>query len=197
MTFPNPETVVKHVIRLMGGHEEARQKFDADFRYITTCWEQDTTTIGRILASHLFVEHFLTEYVQAKNPQLGSLAEAHISFSQKVALVGTGEPGTDYLLPGIRRLNKIRNRIAHTLRAEVTEDDANAFLQIELFQSLRTELARTSSTPSVPSTDPIIVLEDFAKHAGSSLHASIAPFADIWAKAFRAAEEDLLDAQTP
>jgi hypothetical protein len=141
---PTPEAVAKHVIRLMGGHEKAFQVFDADFNEIRSRWEQDTTTIGRILRAHLFVEHFLTLYLQRRNPELGSLEGARASFSQKVALIDNGNPGTAYLLPGIRRLNSIRNRIAHTLHAEVTEDDVKAFLQIDMFRACKTKALEDS-----------------------------------------------------
>lgn len=188
MSTPSPELVVKHVIRLMGGHEKAFQAFDADFHYITTRWEQDTATIGRILRSHLFVEHFLTEFIQLRNPDLGSLDDARISFSQKLALVGAGTARTSYLIPGIRRLNSIRNRLAHTLRAEVTTDDANVFLQIDMFSAMRNEKARRVS--GAPSADPIAVLEEFAMHAGITLHASASRNDDVWSDAFRAAQEE-------
>lgn len=111
-----------------------------------------------------------------------------MSFSQKLALVDTGVAGTGYLIPGIRRLNSIRNRIAHTLRAEVTDDDANAFLQIHMFRAMRDELARSESKAA--STDPIVVLEEFARHAGLSLYASTSRNADIWSAALRAAQEE-------
>lgn len=188
MATPSSEAVVKHVIRLMGGHDKAFQAFDAEFKEIMSRWEQDTTTIGRILRAHLFVEHFLTEFLQSRNPELGSLEEARISFSKKVTLLRNGTLGTGYLLPGIRRLNTIRNRIAHTLRAEVTDDDVKTFLQIDMFRAMRDERARRSST--VPSMDPIVVLEDFAMHAGISLQASASRNADIWSKAFQAAQEE-------
>jgi len=193
MSVPNPEAVVKHVIRLMGGHEKAWQAFHDDFQLITTRWEQDTATIGRILRAHLFVEHFLTEYVQARNPELGSPEEARVTFAQKVALFGTGTPGIAYLLPGARRLNAIRNRIAHSLRAEVTKEDVDAFLQIELFRAMREEKARRLS--STPSTAPIDVLEEFAMHAGIILHASATRNADMWAEALRAAQEECSGSQ--
>ena len=188
MKTPSPEAVVKHVIRLMGGHEKAFQVFDADYRDTTTRWEQDTVAIGRILRAHLFVEHFLTEYLRAGNPELGLLEDARVSFSQKMALVGNMTPSTGYLLPGILRLNSIRNRIAHTLRAEVTDEDVRAFLQIDIFRAMRDESARRRS--GTPSMDPIVVLEEFAIHAGISLHASASRQADVWSEAFRAAEEE-------
>ena len=188
MPGPNPEAVVKHLIRLMGGHDKAFQTFDADFQLITDRWEQDTATIGRILRAHLFVEHFLNHYIQVRNPELGSLEEARATFAQKVSLVGIGTPGVAYLLPGVRRLNRIRNLLAHTLRAEVTTEDADVFLQIDLFRAMRNEKAKRRS--ETPSTDPVDVLEDFAMHVGISLHASATRNADVWAEAFRLAQDE-------
>jgi hypothetical protein len=175
----------------MGGRDEAFRVFDEHFKEITSRWEQDTTTIGRILRAHLFVEHFLKEFLRSRNPQLGSLEDARISFSQTVTLMGNATPGTGYLVPGIRRLNTIRNRLAHTLRAEVTDDDVKAFLAIDMFRAMRDERARRSST--VASTDPIVVLEEFAMHAGISLQASASRNADVWSNAFQAAQEECSD----
>jgi hypothetical protein len=153
---------------LLGGREKAVQATDADLEELNRRWAQDTGTIGRILRAHLFVEHFLTEYLQAKNPNLGSLDDARVTFAQKVALVDESRQEVAYLLPGIRRLNAIRNRIAHSLRAEVTQDDADAFSRIEPFTALRNALAKGSEHPV--SSDPLDILEAFALHAGSSLH---------------------------
>jgi hypothetical protein len=111
-----------------------------------------------------------------------------VTFAQKIALVGSGTPGTAHLPPGIRRLNAIRNRLAHSLRAEVTREDAHAFLQIGLFRAMRDEKAKRASMKT--STDPIDVLEEFAMHAGISLHASATRNAELWAQAFRMAKDE-------
>ena len=66
------QRVVSHVINLLGGHDAAFTHFDADLRLLKERWDQDTGTVGRILRAHLFVEHFLTEYLVARNLELGS-----------------------------------------------------------------------------------------------------------------------------
>ena len=187
MNPPDPKLVVEHVIRLMGGHDKAFAQFDAELLYVDKHWEQDTAIIGRILRAHLFVEHFLTEYIQLRNPELGSLGEARVSFSQKIALVGVGPASISYLIPGIRHLNKIRNRLAHTLRAEVSEDDANVFLQIEFFRAMRKEKAKRFGNPS---SDPIDVLEEFARHAGGMLRGQSSRSWEVWAEAIRTVKEE-------
>jgi hypothetical protein len=192
MDMPSPEAVVAHVIRLMGGHDKAFQTFADDFRSFTTCWDQDTVTIGRILRAHLFVEHFVTDFVQLRNPELGSLDKAHVSFSQKIDLIGTGSFGVSHLLPGLRRLNAIRNRIAHSLRAEITDRDAGVFLGIGLFRAMREEKARRSETTL--SQDPVDILEEFALHAGNYFQAGATGNDAVWAEAFRAARDDCAQA---
>lgn len=179
-----PQAVIKELLELYGGPEKAWRRFEEDYAQVAGAWNQDTGKIGRILRAHLFVEHFLTEYLSARNPELGSLEEARLTFSQKLALVGEGSGGVSYLLPGVRRLNVIRNRLAHSLRAEVTMEDADAFLAIDLFRAMRD----AGHAPRLASADPIDVLEDFAKHAGLALHASASRDADLWSEAFRRAE---------
>lgn len=183
---PDPHIVVKHVIELFGGREKAFRAFDSDFRMISERWSQDTDTIGRILRSHLFVEHFLTEYLVALNPELGSITDARLTFAQKVALIGDATLGVSYLMPGIRRLNTIRNRLAHTLAADISTDDINVFLGIALFKAMRDKGAE----PETPSAESIDILEDFARHAGISLHASATRDSELWAEAMRLAEAE-------
>lgn len=183
-TTPDPEAVVRELLDLYGGAEAAWRKFDQDFAQLVAAWEQDTTTIGRILRAHLFVEYFLTEYLAARNPELGSFEEARLSFAQKVALVGTSAGDVSYLLPGIRRLNTIRNRLAHGLHADVSAEDAEVFLGVDLFRAMR----NARHAPQCPSKNPVDVLDEFAQHAGMALHASANPDRALWAEAFRRAE---------
>ena len=182
----DPQRVASHVIALLGGHETAFAHFDADFRLLNDRWNQDTDTIGRILRAHLFVEHFLTEYLIARNPELGSPEDARLTFAQKLTLIGDATGGVAYLIPGIRRLNTIRNRLAHNLSADLTPDDVNVFLGIELFKAMRDE----SSKPNKPSVDPIAILEDFSRHTGISLHASAIRNDQLWAEAVRLAQAE-------
>jgi hypothetical protein len=170
-TTPHPQIFARRLIALYGGVEAARNAFDKRHREISDRWNQDAGLMGRILRAHLFVEHYLTDYLSTRNPNLGSTEKARLSFSQKVELADRPESPEAYLFTGIRRLNQVRNRLAHTLMAEVTEADRDAFLSIELFRALRDALA----APQTASTDPIDVLEDFARHAGITFEAAANP----------------------
>lgn len=141
-------------------------------------WEQDAVKIGEVLRAHLAVEHFLTKYLEFTNPKLGSLEDTR--FADKVKLIGTGG-AIEMIRDGISRLNKIRNRIAHTLKADVTIEDRDAFLAVGLFAAMRNEVANRGY--AVKCDDPMPVLQEFAKFATVLLQAGASPQAALWAQA--------------
>ncbi len=184
----DPTSVVKHVIELSGGHDAFFEKSHAELNRLNAVWKQDSLTIGRILRAHVFVEHFLNELLRAKNPGLGPLDKARLTFAQKVSLVGPESPEVEDLLPGIRRLNQIRNRLAHSLHADLTTEDADVLLNCSLFRAMRDEDARHIS--EIASTKPIDVVEDFALHVGGRIQSHVSGAAEVWAEAFRLVEEE-------
>jgi hypothetical protein len=182
--MPTPsssQTFAKRLLGLYGGRQNASEALERRFRAIAERWDQDAGTIGRILRAHLFVEHYLTRYLQARNPMLPDIARARLSFAQKMALVGTSDRSVAHLAHGLERLNQVRNRIAHTLKAEVTLTDSRIFLSIGIFREMR----RTLAAPGKPSDEPITVLDDFARHAGIMLEAASSPDRELWAKTVR------------
>ena len=99
---------------------------------------------------------------------------ARLTFSQKLTLIENYSAETKELASGIKRLNTIRNQLAHRLEAKVTDQDKESLLSLKSFKVLREELAK----PNPPSSDNLDVLEDFAKHVGSRL-ASLADSDDL------------------
>jgi hypothetical protein len=169
--------LTQKVIELSGGKDALNAEIDRKLSLINEKWNQDVDAIGRILRSHLFIEHFLTEYLVALNPNLGDLKGTRLTFSQKLSLVENHSNETKELASGIRRLNTIRNQLAHRLEAKVTDQDKESLLSLHSFRYLREALAK----PDVPSSDNLVVLEDFAKHVGSRL-ASLADPEDLSAR---------------
>ena len=178
--------VAKRVIELCGGRDAAWKRLTQSFESVQSRWNQDIVGIGRILRAHLFVEHFLTLFLQKKNPGLGDVDSARLSFTQKVALFPASGTTISYLIPGIRHLNKVRNRLAHTLQAQVSEEDRAVFLSVTLFREFR--IARDA--PKTPSDIPIDVLEEFSAHAGMMLDAAISPDGELWAQALAELEAE-------
>lgn len=159
------EQVAKRVIELSGGKDKLNEEMDSKLAKINEKWNQDVDAIGRILRAHLFVEHFITECLVSFNPSLGNIKEARLTFSQKLTLIEDYSEETKELARGIKRLNKIRNQLAHNLSGTVTDQDKESLLSVISFSSLRIELAK----PEMPSDDNLVVLEDFAKHVGARL----------------------------
>lgn len=88
--------------------------------------------------------------------------EARFTFAQKVVLI-QGPTAITELLPGIRRLNKIRNRMAHDLDAGITGEDADFYLAQPMFKAMREAGGWNES-------DPLAILEKFAEFASTLLH---------------------------
>jgi len=100
--------------------------------------------MGRVLRSHLIVEYYMTVYLQKANPNLGVIDDAHIGFAQKVDLLGENDAFITALIPGIRRLNIVRNRLAHNLSVSVTPDDVKSFRSIGIYWAMRKESEKRS-----------------------------------------------------
>lgn len=177
--FANSQLVADRTVELLGGHDKARELVDAEFSEMRQRWSQDVEAIGRILRSHLYVEHYLTEYIEKANPRLGSVAKARLTFAQKLELVDQNDHSLAEVLPGIKRLNVIRNRLAHRLSTVVTEEDAALFLDAKLFKALRVEGAK----PDIPSKIPLDILEAFAQYASNSLSNEFSVFGNAFRRA--------------
>src|ERR1035441_458658 len=113
MSLPDPQTFAKRVIEAHGGIDNVVAIAQKHIDEFNSLWLQDAERIGRVLRAHLTVEHFLTRYIEFKNPMLPSLADARITFSQKIDLLHQNDRLACELKPGLRRLNQVRNRLAH------------------------------------------------------------------------------------
>lgn len=185
-----PEEYAARVIRLHGGHDRFFALMNERFREFNTIWDQDAQDIGRVLRSHLAVEHFLAEFLAYTNPRLGSVENARLGFRQKVELLPDDDPGLSFLKPGLRKLNAIRNRMTHRIRVDITEEDRGALLGIQMFAAMRSESARRDGRPKPD--DPLSVVEQFAMFAASLLHGASYPEKDFWRQAAQIQTEDAL-----
>jgi len=178
----NTDEVVKKIIARYGGREAILDDMQRRIDIFNKVWDQDTDRIGRVLRAHLTVEHFVTEYLVLKNPKLGSLEKARLSYAQKIDLLDSNDPTVNCVLPGLRLLGTIRNRMSHRLRVELSKADEDAFLGIPFFNGWLAALNK--HYPEPPIDDEIerrlVTLEKFARVAAALLHASIDPNAHIW-----------------
>lgn len=187
MSHPT-EQIINKVIELSGGKDALSKETDAKLAFINQKWDQDVVGIGRILRAHIFVEYFMTKCLQTINPNLGDLDGARVNFSTKLKLLKGYSNHIDMMLPGIRRLNTIRNRMAHSLEANIDDKDIQVILSDKYFKSLREEHAK----PGEPSTDRFEIIEDFAKHVGAYLESEGDPdsLAQRFIKAFKEVQNE-------
>lgn len=133
-------------------------------------WRRDSTLGGEILRAHLFVEHHLDIYLKIVRSDLKSRVRRKMKFSQKIGAVGKTEACGVDLSRGLKRINLIRNRFAHSLRAEILPEDIGDLLLVEEFAHFRSAALRFTSSNGEESwpDDPKHVVGSFARFA--SLH---------------------------
>jgi hypothetical protein len=187
MSLPDPQTFAKRVIDAHGGIDNFDAITQKHIKEFDSLWQQDAERIGRVLKAHLTVEHFLTRYIEFNNPMLPPLADARITFSQKIDLLHQNDRLASELKPGLRRLNQVRNRLAHNLKVEVRAEDVEVFLAVRIFTGMRGERAKRFGNP-LPA-DPVGVFEEFAKFAAGMLQAGSNAESQIWAGALRGGDE--------
>lgn len=161
-------------------------RWDAEIEHFNGVWAQDAGRIGRVLRAHLAVEYFLTKYLSAAAPALGDIDGARLGFLQKIDLI-SNRSRVAYLKPGLRRLNEVRNRLAHRLEVDVNQDDRNAFLSLAMFAAMRAARSKYISEPE--SDEPLSVLEQFSHHASLMLDNASKPPDEVMAEILRIVSE--------
>jgi hypothetical protein len=125
--------------------------------------------IGRVLLNHLMAEHYMDACLPCVWDEDVDWDAARLTFSQKLSLLGgKGSVLTHLgLVPGFRRLNRIRNQIAHDLESELTTQDV---------KPMRDHLvARSKKRLAIP-TEPMKVIDTFVALACASMLGFIAGF---------------------
>ena len=185
MSLPDPKELARLTVEYLGGPHLAHEVFSNEFGEMNRRWNQDTETIGRILRAHLYVEHYMNEYLRKANPRLGDISSVRLSFSQKVKLLDRNDPHIRHMISGIKHLNSIRNRIAHNLDVRVSEEDAEVFLKALPLKELRRQMQDTNDS----SPEPLQFLEDFATHAAHALSQQFSQFGAAFTRALNELSE--------
>ncbi len=89
---------------------------------------RDHNAIGRVLKHHLILEHYITRHLEAVAPG-HDWSRARLRFGQKVDLIPQGNEIIEYLVPGIREINAIRNRLGHQINAQPSLDSLNRCIE--------------------------------------------------------------------
>ncbi|WP_270428422.1 hypothetical protein [Acinetobacter johnsonii] len=80
--------------------------------------------LGYFLSCHLIIEHYLDEYLKAEYKTL-SWDDCKLTFAQKINLLSNYQISEPYkeLIPSIKAMNKIRNKISHRVNFKISIDD--------------------------------------------------------------------------
>jgi len=156
------QRIQKRAYELLGGEAEYQRIADAEHLEVMKIWNQNTELIGRILRAHLFVEKFMVMHLRHLDP-LG--AQSKQGFAKKIEQLDQQDPEVVAVIPGIRKLNEIRNRLAHEINETLTAEDVGEFFQCRNFYHLmRYRYQRKIGAPK-----PIEVLEDFSRFSAIAL----------------------------
>jgi hypothetical protein len=183
IAVPDVEKLRAALYAHFGGEEEFFRQADARVDAFNKVWDRDASDIGDILHAHLVVEHYLLLCAQHQHPSLPDLSTQRLKYDQRLALLSLDNPLMKALLPGLRKLNKIRNDLAHQLHLEVVADDVKAMLACAPYTAMRK--AGGYTIPEAPAK----IVVDFAHFAASMLNTMAAPDTHIRLKAFADARQ--------
>lgn len=138
--------------------EEDLRVFNRRYRQFL---ERDDAAVATVLRCHLVVEHFLDTYLRAANPIILHWDEARLTFVQKLSLADNPLSSINMLMPGLKCLNKIRNRVAHQLQVEFNDMD---------IQPIRSFVSVWYGAAGKPVPDGMDLLEAFVLTASSWLY---------------------------
>nr|WP_100548124.1 MULTISPECIES: hypothetical protein [unclassified Pseudomonas] len=117
------------VQRLLPHWDAIEAHFHQENERFVALFAHDHDLLGRILKCHLIVEHYLDRYLSEKLG-LQHLEDARLTFAQKARLLPTAGSAASFVKPGILRLNAIRNRFGHNLRADVHPGELGAINEV-------------------------------------------------------------------
>ncbi len=164
---------IKKAIEYLDPHwEEIMKDYKARAEELNDLLTKDHNQIGLILKTHLIIEHYLTSNLQ-RNFGLDDIDSVRLSFSQKIKLIPKKDVGATWLKPGITELNRVRNKYAHNLSAELKFDDLIKIKKI-------VEMSRDISHKSTET-----LLNDFAKVCGAFLGESDPKIVKLFGEAYK------------
>lgn len=165
---------IDRILRELEPHwAEVEEEFERSNREFLRMAAIDHDPIGRVLRSHLIIENFLTRYLQ-QGLRLTDIAQARLSFAQKIALLPDGHDSAAFVKRAILELNAVRNKFGHRLDYEVRRKDLNAVYEV-LSVARRGERFR----------DPVAAIEAFTTVACAFLIVPSEHLREVFGRAFR------------
>lgn len=94
------------------------QRFNEENEAFKKLLAQDHDLIGQVLKCHMIVENYINRHLEAVSPE-HDWESAKLRFAQKISLLPSTNPKVAWLLPGIKELNSVRNRLGHRDSAKI------------------------------------------------------------------------------
>lgn len=172
-------------MRIIDRIEEVVQNYKKEFEHIEIEFNkqnekyksllyQDHDFIGRLLKFHLITEFYINEYLENKYPDV-DFDEVDLRYYQKLNLLPLSDIRVAFIKPGLKQLNRIRNKFSHNLGATITINDLNEMLKVLSVTRRETKY-----------TDPEQIVEDFTTVACTFLIVSPKEINDLFTKLFGA-----------
>ena len=131
------------------GEKIAREKYYEWFQnQFFKLYSGQDKLASQVILLHLILERHMEIYIQKNNPKLGDIRETKITFYNKLKLIGSNNEAITKMLPGIKKINSIRNDYAHNLAHKISRDDLNPLIQI-LSEGKKKEVVREMDTYTI------------------------------------------------
>jgi hypothetical protein len=95
-------------------------------QFLSEVWNEDTLSV--LMRTHLRTESKLIRLLEQCLPNPKALDIDRMRFSNKVEFVSALNLITEHATRALKMLNKLRNRFAHNLEAEIKQADVDALL---------------------------------------------------------------------
>ena len=127
--------------------------FSAEYKRLKS---RDHGFCGRFLTCHLLLEHFLRQFFCRAYPTIPKEAVKKLRFSQLLDLAERPNPlAGEMLVPALKYLNKIRNKLAHDLEFVPTDKD---------LEPIKAALSAIAKKRKLKIRKGIELIEDFTDH---------------------------------
>lgn len=105
-------------------------EFNEEFLHL---WQTHGNSIGRIVKSHLLLEHYLNEYLRVIHPSIRNFDALKLSFKQKLNLLELPGEMIHYIGPVLDVINRLRNRLVHSLAIDLNDDEVEPIRKLLSF----------------------------------------------------------------
>jgi hypothetical protein len=121
---------LEHAVEVLRPHwDDFNRHFDAENEKFIALLRRDHDGIGRVLKAHLILEHYLTSYL-SRCLGIDNIDSIRLTFAQKVEMLPSIGSAASVIKLGIKRLNTIRNMLAHRLNVDLEQVELNVMNEV-------------------------------------------------------------------